>query len=204
MLDAADVRLQPATTMMMTSSSPLRPEVAQQPIQFVQLPPWPCRVPARCFRGSHIVYMLALCICFQTFFFLAYHNGSSGDASVPSEQYDEALQAMSPGAGGELVTYPPVPNLTAMRRKWRREAGKFLRAYEAVCAAGWPAQNQSTWGNQTGATFSFYPVRPRNVTAPRPIANPFVAGMSVNMTSQLPLCPCVPSGLSKFGVVVCD
>ena len=197
MLDTADVRLQPAT--MMTSSSLLGPEAVS---------PWPCRVPARCFRVSHIVYMLTLCTCLQTFFFLAYHNGSSGDALMPSEQYDAELQAPAPpksaSGGGELVTYTPVRHLTRMRRKWRREVGKFLRAYETVCAAGWPAQNGSTQGNQTNATFSFFPVRPSNVTARRPLASPFVSGKNVNMTSQLPLCPCVPSGLSKFGVVVCD
>ena len=198
MLDTADVRLQPAT--MMTSSSLLRPEAAQQPIQYVQLSPWPCRVPARCFRVSHIVYMLTLCICFQTFFFLAYHNGSSGDAAKRTLRYDEELHAPPPpnaSVAGELVTYAPVRNITRWRRAWRREARKFLRKYEAACAAGWPAPDGSNMTNLT--SFPVAAALRANVADAA-----LKSGRTINVTSQLPLCPCVPSGLSKCRVLVGD
>ena len=162
---------------------PLR---SDQQAQYVQLAPWPCQVPARCFRVSHIIYMLTLCICFQTFFFLAYHISSSGDAARRTLRYDEELHAPSTpnasAAGGELVTYAPVGNITRWRLAWGVEARKFLRAYEADCSAGWPPANDT---NTTSAGFD-------NATV---VESPTAVKGADN---HLPLCPCVPTGLSKY------
>lgn len=186
MVEIPGVKQQPAATM----TSPL-PDAAQQHIQYVKLSPWPCRVPARCFRVSHIVYMLTLCICFQTFFFLAYHIGSSSEAAKRTLRYDEELHAPSPpnaSADGELVTYAPVRNITRWRRVWRREARKFLRNYEAACASGWLAQNGSNVTNTT--SFPVGAALHANV-----VAAALKSGKAINLPSQLTLCPCVPSGL---------
>ena len=174
---------------------PLRSD--QQQTQYVQLAPWPCQVPARCFRVSHIIYMLTLCICFQTFFFLVYHIGSSSDAGRRTLRYDEELHAPStPNAscagGGELVTYAPVGNITKWRIAWGVEARKFLREYEADCSAGWPPANDT---NTTAAGFDNATVVAVTKSPPHVVKD---------ADDSLPLCPCVPSGLRKYLIVLVD
>lgn len=161
-------------------------------IQYVQLAPWSCQIPARCFRVSHIIYMLTLCICFQTFFFLAYHVGNTGDAARRTLRFDEELHAPpAPNASvdGELVTYAPVRNITRWRRVWRHEARKFLREYEAACADGWPSPNGT---NVTNTTSFPSPAGDMTVNVVE-----LKSSKTVDRIAPLPLCACVPSGLSK-------
>ncbi|KAI0212777.1 Beta-1,4-N-acetylgalactosaminyltransferase bre-4 [Lamellibrachia satsuma] len=167
-------------------------------IQYVQLAPWSCQIPARCFRVSHIIYMLTLCICFQTFFFLAYHVGNTGDAARRTLRFDEELHAPpAPNASvdGELVTYAPVRNITRWRRVWRHEARKFLREYEAACADGWPSPNGT---NVTNTTSFPSPAGDMTVNVVE-----LKSSKTVDRIAPLPLCACVPSGLKgQLGISV--